>query len=126
MDTSGRLTRKLYEFYQARNWAAAADLLHPEALLEMPATRERLSGRDEIIEFQENYPEPWGDLTVLRVVSDDSENTAAVEFEIEGPREVFRCAAFWIADQGMLSRGMEYWVTVGGEQPPPRPEKAPD
>ena len=117
MDTPGQLARNLYEFYQARNWTAAADLLHPNALLDMPASRERLSGRDEIMEFQENYPEPWGDLTVLRVVGDDS--TAAVEFEIVGPAEVFRCAAFWVADQGMLSRGVEYWVTVGGDEPPP-------
>jgi len=123
MDTPGQLTRNLYEYYQARNWPAAADLLHPEALLEMPATRERLLGRDAIIAFQENYPEPWGDLTVLRVVGDDS--TAAVEFEIEGPEDVFRCAAFWVADQGLLSRGVEYWITIGGEQPPPRPKNAP-
>jgi hypothetical protein len=120
MQTPGQLTRNLYEFYQARNWAAAAELLHPEALLDMPATRERYAGRDAIIEFQETYPEPWGDLTVLRVVGDDSENTAAAEFEIEGPEAVFRCAAFWIADQGMLSRGVEYWVTLGADQPGPR------
>jgi len=125
MDTPGQLTRKLYEFYQARNWAAAADLLHPEALLEMPATRETTVGRDKIIELQANYPEPWGNLTVLRVVGDDRENTAAVELEIKGLGVVFRCAAFWIADQGMLTRGMEYWVTVGGEQPGPRPKKVP-
>jgi hypothetical protein len=123
MDTTSRLARKLYEFYQARNWTAAAALLHPQALLEMPATRERLSGRDKIIELQENYPEPWGDLTVLRVVGDDSDSSA-VEFEIDGPAGVFRCAAFWVADQRMLSRGVEYWVTVGGEEAPTRPKKA--
>ena len=119
VDTPGPLARNLYEFYQARKWAAAADLLRPEAELEMPATGEHLSGRDQIIEFQENYPEPWGDLSVLRVVGDAS--TAAVEFEIDGPMGLFRCAAFWVADQGKLARGVEYWVTVGGEQPPPRP-----
>ncbi len=123
MDTPGQVARDLYEFYQARNWAAAADLLRSDAVLEMPATGERVSGRDEIMKLQEEYPEPWGVLTVLRVVGDGGESTAAVEFEIVGPAGHFRCAAFWTADQGMLSHGTEYWVTVGGDQPGPRPEK---
>jgi hypothetical protein len=38
---------------------------------------------------------------------------------------VFRCAAFWVADQGLLTRGVEYWVTVAAEQPGPRLKDAP-
>lgn len=120
-DTPEQLARNLYEHYQARNWSAAADLLHPDAVLEMPATGERVSGRDGIIEVQASYPEPWGELTVLRVVGGGSASAAAVEVEIEGLGVVFRCAAFWVAGQGLLAHGTEYWVTVGGEQPGPRP-----
>jgi ketosteroid isomerase-like protein len=120
MDRPTQLARALYEHYQRRNWAAARNLLHPDAVLEMPATRERLEGRQALMALQENYPEPWGDLTVLRVVGDDSRPTAAVELEIVGPTGHFRCAAFWVADAGLLTDGVEYWVTVGGEEPPPR------
>lgn len=120
MDRPTLLARALYENYQHRDWAAARELLHPDAVLEMPATRERLDGRQALMALQENYPEPWGDLTVLRVVGNDRQPTAAVELEIVGPAGHFRCAAFWVADAGMLTEGVEYWVTVGGEEPPPR------
>src|SRR5262249_30088100 len=55
------LVRELYEAYQRRDWSGAAGLLHADATLDMPATRERLSGREEVIGFQRDYPEPWGD-----------------------------------------------------------------
>lgn len=43
----------------------------------------------------------------------------AAETEIVGPAETFRCAAFWQVRDGRLHRGVEYWVTVGGDEPPP-------
>ena len=115
----GELVRNLYESYQARDWSAAAELLHPDARLEMPATAEVLDGRDRVIALQEHYPEPWGDLSVLRVVSDGGD-TAVAEIEIVGPSDVFRCAALWTARDGRLDRGVEYWVTVSGDAPGPR------
>ena len=119
MPSTRELVRSLYERYQARDWHAARQLLHPDARLTMPATGEVLTGRDGVIGLQECYPEPWGDLAVLRVVSDGGD-TAVAEVEITGPAELFRCAAFWEAHEGRLQRGVEYWVTVGAEQPGPR------
>jgi ketosteroid isomerase-like protein len=107
----------LYEAYQRRDWDAAAELLHPDATLDMPSTRERLTGRADVIDFQRNYPEPWGDLTVLRTLGGADE--ACAEVEILGPEHTFRLAAFWRAEDELLRDGIEYWVTVGGEQPPP-------
>ena len=111
--------RSLYEGYQARDWAAASQQLHPLVRLDMPATGEVLVGLDNVIGLQASYPEPWGDLTVLRVVSDGG-NAAVAEIEIMGPTTVFRCAAFWEANDGLLHRGVEYWVTVGDDEPGPR------
>lgn len=113
------LVTTLYERYQACDWPAAARLLHPDVRLEMPATWGVLSGRDAVMALQEGYPEPWGDLVVLRVVF-DGDSTVAAEIEITGPAEVFRCAAFWQAHEGALHRGVEYWVTVGADEPGPR------
>ena len=120
MANAEQLVRNLYESYQARDWAEAARLLHPEAELSMPATAERLVGRDALLALQVDYPEPWGELAVLRVVSDESGPTAVAEIEIVGPAETFRCAAFWQVSDGLLHGGVEYWVTVGGETRPPR------
>ncbi len=116
MTSAAELVRQLYEAYQARDWEAAASLLHEDAVVEMPATGERLSGRDGIIEFQRAYPEPWGDLSVLRVVGEGE--TAAAEIEIVAAAATFRMAAFWRSENRLLREGVEYWLTVGGEEPP--------
>jgi ketosteroid isomerase-like protein len=114
---ASELVRRLYEAYQLRDWDAAALVLHPFATVDMPDTRERLTGREGVLDFQRNYPEPWGDLTVLRVLGGEDE--ACAEIEVVAPVNTFRMAAFWRAEDGLLRDGVEYWVTVGGAEPPP-------
>ncbi len=104
------LVRALYERYQARDWTGAAALLHPEAQLRMPATDEYLLGRQQVLAFQRNYPEPWGELRVLRAASDST--VAVAEIAIVRDTDVFRCAAFWTTQEDTLLSGVEYWVTV--------------
>lgn len=115
--TAAELVRGLYEAYDRREWDAAAPLLHPRAVVEMPATAERLEGREAVIGFQRAYPEPWGELRVLRVV--EAGPTAAAEVEVAAPDATFRLSAFWRVDEGLLRHGVEYWVTVGGDEVPP-------
>ena len=122
--SAAELTRQLYEAYARRDWERAARCLHEDAVLEMPATRERLAGRDGVIGFQRDYPEPWGELRLLRVVG--AGETAAAEVEVVAPDATFRLAAFWRSDDGLLRDGVEYWLTVGGEKPPPNREHACD
>jgi ketosteroid isomerase-like protein len=110
--------RALYEAYQDRDWARAAGFLHPDAVVEMPATGEWLDGRDGVIEFQRSYPEPWGVLTVRRALGGAHESAAEIEVVDPAGRR-FAMAAFWRQRDGLLQTGIEYWVTVGGEQPPP-------
>jgi ketosteroid isomerase-like protein len=110
------LVKALYERYQARDWISAAALLQPDAQLHMPATDEHLRGRDQVIAFQRDYPEPWGELRVVRAVADSA--VAVAEVEVVAEASVFRCAAFWTVQEGLLSSGVEYWVTVGADRPP--------
>lgn len=117
--SAAELVRRLYGAYDRRDWAAAAGLLHPAAVVEMPATGELLEGREAVVAFQRAYPEPWGELRVLRVVA-AGEEEAATEVEVSGPDEEFRLAAFWRLADGLLREGVEYWVTVGGDEIPPR------
>lgn len=107
------LVGRLYRLYQDREWDAAARLLHRDVRLHMPATDERFAGRERVIALQREYPEPWGELRVLRVTGDGA--TVAAEVEIAAPDALYRCAAFWTARDGLLADGVEYWVTVGGE-----------
>lgn len=113
------MARALYTAYQARDWAQAETLLHPDAVLDMPATGERLVGREQVLRFQREYPEPWGELAVLSAVGDAA--AAAAEVRIQAPDgDVFRMAAFWALRDGLLARGTEYWVDPGGRPPPGR------
>jgi len=111
------VVRRLYELYQDRDWTAAARLLDEEVRLHMPATDERLAGRERVIALQREYPEPWGELRVQRVTGDDG--TAAAEIEIVAPDATHRCAAFWTVRDGLLVDGVEYWVTLGRETADP-------
>jgi ketosteroid isomerase-like protein len=116
---AGELIRRLYEAYQARDWDRAQECLHPGAAVAMPATSERLTGRAEVIRFQREYPEPWGDIAVLRVVAAGA--AAAAEIEVTAPGgEVYRMAAFWDTEAGLLRHGTEYWIDPGGQPPPGR------
>ncbi len=116
--TPGELVRALYEAYQDRDWARAATFLHPEVVLDMPATAERLEGRDAVIAFQRSYPEPWGVLAVLRVLEDPDGAAAEISVvDVQGQR--FACSAFWRIRDALLIEGTEYWITIGGDEPPP-------
>lgn len=90
----------------------------------MPATTERLTGRANVVEFQRGYPEPWGDLHVVQIVAD--RGTAAAEIVVVAAEATFRMAAFWRVGDGLLCEGIEYWITVGGEEPPPNRTAARD
>jgi ketosteroid isomerase-like protein len=111
MPGAGVLVRQLYDCFQRRDWAACATLLHPDAVYDAPRTAEHLDGRDAILEYMRSYPEPWGDLSILRIVADG--DAAAAEVEVTGGQEgEFRMAAFWIAEDGALRRGVEYWAPL--------------
>jgi ketosteroid isomerase-like protein len=115
--TDAEMVRALYEAYQERTWDRASTLLHLDAVVVMPSTTERLEGRDAIITFQRSYPEPWGTLSVLRVLTDAEGAAAQVRVVDPGGRE-FAFAAFWRAREGLLHEGIEYWIEVGREDPP--------
>ena len=53
---------------------------------------------------------------MLRAVSDSA---VPVAVEIASDAAVFRCAGSWTIQEDMLHSGVEYRVTVGGEEPPP-------
>jgi hypothetical protein len=48
----------------------------------------------------------------------DGAAEVAAELEVIAPDAVYRCVAFWRSRDGLLAEGVEYWVKVGGEQPP--------
>jgi ketosteroid isomerase-like protein len=117
--TPSELVHQLYRSYQARDWDQAAALLHPDATVDMPATSEHLAGRDTVVAWSRDFPEPWGTLTVGRVYGDDEGAVAEVTV-VDPHQQEYRMAGFWTVRDGLLHQGLELWVDVGGEPPPGR------
>jgi ketosteroid isomerase-like protein len=112
---SSAVIEELWRRIQARDWAGAGELVAPGAVVEWPATKERITGRDNYIAVNSQYPEGW-QINVLRIVADGDQ----VVSEVEVPHAelgVFRVASFWTVTGGQVAGGTEYWITVGGDQP---------
>jgi ketosteroid isomerase-like protein len=111
MSDAGRLLRSLYEAYQRRDWEACAPLLHSDAIYDLPRTQQHFEGGAVVLDYQRTYPEPWGELSVLRIVADGDQ--AAAEIAVTGGQEGdYRMAAFWTVRDGQLWRGVEYWIPM--------------
>jgi ketosteroid isomerase-like protein len=106
---AGALVRALYEAYQRRDWDFCATLIHPEATYDLPNSNEYVEGAAALLAYQRDYPEPWGDLAVLRVLADGDQ--AAAEITVTGGRDGdFRMAALWTLRDGLLHHCVEYWA----------------
>lgn len=114
--TPAEVVQALWDRIQGRDWEGARALLDDDVQVEWPATCELISGADHFISVQSEYPGGWS-IRVLRVVQEGE----AVVSEVEVPHEgvgLFRAASFWTVRDGLITRGREYWVTVGGDTPP--------
>ncbi len=57
--TALELVRRFWALYQARRWAEASTLLHPDAHCHWWASAERFEGASAIVHVNEVYPEGW-------------------------------------------------------------------
>jgi ketosteroid isomerase-like protein len=111
-----RVVRGLWDRIEARDWSGAGALLAPDIRVEWPATGEVFVGRDNFLAVQSEYPEGWT-INVIRTVAEG----AVVVSEVEVPHAefgIFRAASFWTVHDDLVTEATEYWVNVGGEQPP--------
>ena len=120
MDTTSNpadVVRDLWEAMQARDWAGAAGLVDEDVVVEWPASRERITGRENYVAVNHEYPEGW-QIRVLRVIGDGDQAASEVEVAHE-TLGVFRAASFWTVSEGRVTRGTEYWTGFGADEPLP-------
>lgn len=108
--------RAYWERMRERNWDGVRATLASDAVAVWPETNERFAGAEAIVRVNAEYPEGW-DIRVLRLVESGDTVVAEVEVPHEGVG-VFRVAAFTEVVDGLIARSMEYWVQVGGAEPP--------
>ncbi|MGA5495262.1 nuclear transport factor 2 family protein [Streptomyces cinereoruber] len=106
----------LWDRMQARDWDGLAALLTEDAVVEWPVSGERITGRDDYVAVNREYPEGWS-VRVLRIVAGDGEAVSEVEVPHEGVG-TFRAVSFWTVRDGRIVRGTEYWTSPGAD---PRP-----
>lgn len=112
---SAETVRLLWERMEARDWDAAGAQLHEDVVVDWPHSGERIRSRESFMALQRTYPEGWN-IDILRVV--DAGETVAADVRVDHGETTFYCAGFYDVREGRISRGTEYWVTAGSEEPP--------
>ena len=110
------IIRQLWARIQDRNWAGVGALISDDAIIDWPVSGERISGRSNFVAVNQEYPEGWS-IRVLRIVTDGDQ----VVSEVEVPHAdlgVFRVASFWTVTDGQVTRGTEYWTSLGSDDRP--------
>ncbi|MFB6818326.1 nuclear transport factor 2 family protein [Streptomyces sp. NPDC056347] len=110
------IVRALWERMQARDWAGVGALLAKDAVVEWPASGERIRGRENFVRINAEYPEGWS-IEVLRVLASGDEVVSEVEVP-HGAAGTFRAASFWTVRDGLITRGREYWTGLGTDPSP--------
>jgi ketosteroid isomerase-like protein len=111
--------RQFYQLLEARAWDDLAPLLAETVVYELPQTRERITGRDEYLAFNANYPGDWH-LSVRRVVDGGDRETAVWISAIADGQDVDNLAFITFDDQGLISAIVDFWPEAY-EPPPGRP-----
>lgn len=113
---SSDIIRALWDRIDARDWPGVAALLADDVQVCWPASGELITGADNFVAVQAEYPEGWS-IHVLAVVADGERVVSEVEVPLEGVG-VFRVASFWTVTDGRVAAGTEYWIGVGTDPAP--------
>ena len=108
------LIHRLWDRFQARDWAGARALLHDDATMHWVTSGEHFDDADAIIRVQAIYPEGWA----IQVNAVDALGPGAVHSVVEvrhGTQRFFANSRFAV-DGGRIRRITEYWGTF---EPPP-------
>jgi ketosteroid isomerase-like protein len=116
----GEVVTELWRRIQARDWDGVGELLAEDFVLDWPNAGLRIRGRANFVGFNRNYPEGWS-IEVLRVVAEGSVAVSEVRVPHPVVGRYFALSVYEVED-GLLTRGREYWVEERYE--PPRAELA--
>ncbi|MFC0628095.1 nuclear transport factor 2 family protein [Kribbella deserti] len=100
------VVRAYLDHMVARNWEAFAATLADDVEYEIPQSRERISGRENYVRFNAEYPGDWV-LKVTRLLVDG--NTAAATFNFQVGGEYMVGIGFLELTNGLISRVTDFW-----------------
>jgi ketosteroid isomerase-like protein len=90
----------------ARAWPDFGALLTDDVRYELPQTGERITGRDNYLRFNRDYPGDW-QLRVTRLLADGSTASASLLFTVGGQQLV--AVVFLELRDGLIARITDFW-----------------
>jgi ketosteroid isomerase-like protein len=90
----------------AREWDAFGTVLSADVVYEMPQTRERISGRENYLQFNREYPGDWI-CTVTRLIADGTTAAGSMNFTV-GDQELVGLVYLELHD-GLITRITDFW-----------------
>lgn len=108
------VVRAFFERMEARDWDGAGALLADDLVIDFTETGERFEGGG-FLAMNRAYPEGWTIRVVEALAVGDR---VAAQVEVTQPPEVFWCAGFYSVRDGLITDGVEHWVTAGSADPP--------
>ena len=108
MTPAPRVVADLWLAMAARDWDAAARLVHPEAVVEWPQSRERIRGRENFIALNRHYPGDWSVHVESVEAIGDGRALARVRLP-SGERTEYCIGVYEVAD-GVVARATEFWA----------------
>lgn len=86
---------------EARDWTAFADTLAKDVVYALPQTRERISGRERVVEFNLEYPGDWH-LRIERIVAEPAQVVTWIHATV-GLEEMYAISFFTGDENGRIS-----------------------
>jgi ribosomal protein S18 acetylase RimI-like enzyme len=111
----GEVVRRLWACIEARDWRALRSCLHPDVVIDWPASGETLVGADCFVAINAAYPEGW--TTQLLNFQPLEDGRVLCMARVDHPPLVFLVQSTLRVRDGLVTAGQELWATC--ETPPP-------
>jgi GNAT superfamily N-acetyltransferase/ketosteroid isomerase-like protein len=108
------VVRALWARFQARDWAAARELLHDDLRITWWASGERFVTADAFVRVQSEYPEGWS-IHLLRLTA-MLDGRVLAQVRVSHPPGEFLVTSILRVRDGRIAHGDEWWSTC--EAPP--------
>ncbi|TWD80400.1 SnoaL-like protein [Kribbella amoyensis] len=100
------LAGRYFATMAARDWDAFAALVAEDVVYELPQTSERITGRDDYVRFNREYPGDWR-LEVTRLLVDGDTAAASMNFTV-GAEQLVGLVFLEVGD-GLVRRVTDFW-----------------
>lgn len=107
MTETAETIRRYWDCADRRDWQGFAATLADDVVYEVPQTRERVTGRDAYLRFNQEYPGDWR-VAVRRVVADATGGVAWTDFTV-GDDTATGIHFFTMDGDGLVTHIDDFW-----------------